>query len=121
MSTVLVVEDDLAQRQIIFKILKKIGVEVIFAIDGVEALELVQSNNPQLVILDVIIPRMNGYEVCRRIKSDKRTQKLAVIMYSNKHEEWDFYWGCKQGADAYVSKLCQPQELIDTIKHLLPE
>lgn len=119
MSTVLVVEDDLIQRQIIFKILKEIGTEVIFASDGVEALELLQNNNPQLVILDVILPRMNGYEVCRRIKSDKRTQKLAVIMYSNKQEEWDFYWGCKQGADAYVSKFCQPQELIDTIKYLL--
>lgn len=119
MSTVLVVEDDLAQRKIIFKILKQIGVEVIFASDGVEALEMVHNNNPQLVILDVIIPRMNGYEVCRRLKSDNRTQKLAVIMYSNKQEEWDFYWGCKQGADAYVSKFCHPQELIDTIKYLL--
>jgi twitching motility two-component system response regulator PilH len=121
MSTVLVVEDDLAQRQIILKILQQIGLAVIFANDGVEALELVHSNNPQLVILDVIIPRMNGYEVCRRLKSDKKTQKLAVIMYSNKQEEWDFYWGCKQGADAYVSKLCKPQELIDTIKYLLPK
>jgi twitching motility two-component system response regulator PilH len=119
MSTVLVVEDDLTHRQIILKILKQIGVEVIVASDGVEALEMVHSNNPQLIILDVIIPRMNGYEVCRRLKADDKTKKLAVIMYSNKNEEWDFYWGCKQGADAYVSKLCQPQELIDTINYLL--
>jgi twitching motility two-component system response regulator PilH len=121
MSTVLVVEDDLAHRQIILKILKKIGVKVIVARDGVEAIEMAQSKNPQLIILDVIIPRMNGYEVCRRLKADERTKGLAVIMYSNKDEEWDFYWGCKQGADAYVSKLCQPQELIDTIKTLLQQ
>jgi twitching motility two-component system response regulator PilH len=121
MSTVLVVEDDLTQQLILFKLLKKIGLNVIFANDGVEALEQVQKFCPDLVLLDVILPRMNGYEVCRRLKSDRKTEKLAVVLYSNKKEEWDLYWGIKQGADAYVSKLCQPQELIDTIKSLLYE
>jgi twitching motility two-component system response regulator PilH len=121
MSTVLVVEDDLTQQLILFKLLKKIGLNVIFANDGVEALEQVQKFCPDLVLLDVILPRMNGYEVCRRLKSDRKTEKLAVVLYSNKKEEWDLYWGIKQGADAYVSKLCEPQELIDTIKSLLYE
>jgi twitching motility two-component system response regulator PilH len=121
MSTVLVVEDDLTQQLIISKFLSKIGLNVIFADDGVEALELVQIHCPDIVILDIIMPRMNGYEVCRRLKSDEKTKKLAVLMYSNKTEEWDFYWGSKQGADAYVSKLSHPQELVDTGKYLLRE
>lgn len=119
MGTALVVEDDLSQQQYISKLLTKIGLQAIFARDGVEALALVQTHCPDLVILDIIMPRMNGYEVCRRIKSDERTQQLAVIMYSNKSEECDFYWGSKQGADAYISKFCHPQELIDTILYLL--
>jgi twitching motility two-component system response regulator PilH len=97
------------------------GLDVIFAADGVEALSLAESHCPELVILDVIIPRMNGYEVCRRLKSHEKKHKPAVLMYSNKSEECDFYWGSKQGADAYVSKLCPLQELINTIKYLLQE
>ena len=121
MSTVLVVEDDLDQRQILHKLLTRIGLNVIFACDGIEALSLAECHSPKLVILDIIIPRMNGYEVCRKLKCPKKEHKPAVLMYSLKSEECDFYWGCKQGADAYVSKLCHPQELIDTINYLLQQ
>ena len=119
MSTVLVVEDDFAQRQILHKLLRSIGLKVIFACDGVEALSLAERHCPNLVILDIVIPRMNGYEVCRKLKSLQNSYKPTVLMYSNKSEEWDYYWGCKQGADAYVSKFSRPQELIDTVKYLL--
>lgn len=119
MSTVLVVEDDLTQRQIVSKLLTRLGLNVIFADDGVEALSLVESHSPDLVVLDIIMPRMNGYEVCRRLKSLQKTHKPAVLMYSNKSEECDYYWGSKQGADAYVSKLCHPQELVETVQYLL--
>ena len=119
MGTVLVVEDGLTQRQILCKLLTRIGLNVLFAGDGVEALELVKSYYPEVVILDIIIPRMNGYELCRRIKRDEKTQKVAVLMYTNKTEDCDYYWGCKQGADAYLSKLCHPQELIETVIYLL--
>ena len=119
MSTVLVVEDDLTQRQIVSKLLTRLGLNVIFADDGVEALSLVESHSPDLVVLDIIIPRMNGYEVCRRLKAREKTYKPAVLIYSNKSEECDYYWGSKQGADAYVSKLCHPHELVETVKYLL--
>jgi twitching motility two-component system response regulator PilH len=121
MGTVLVVEDDFAQRQILRKLLRGIELNIIFASDGVEALSLAERHCPKLVILDIVIPRMNGYEVCRKLKCPKKEYKPAVLMYSNKTEECDYYWGCKQGADAYVSKLCHPQELIDTINYLLQQ
>ena len=119
MSTVLVVEDSLAQQEMISELLKDSGLSVIVASDGIEALEQVQGHSPDLVVLDIIMPRMNGYEVCRRLKGDSKTQKLAVVMCSAKKEEFDRYWGIKQGADAYISKPFQPQELVGTVKQLL--
>lgn len=121
MGTILVVDDDLTQQLIVFKILKTIGLNVIFADDGAQGLELAKRYCPDLIILDILLPKMNGYEVCRRLKSDEKTQKSVVIMYSNKKENCDRYWGIKQGADAYVTKHCHPQELIHIVKYLLQE
>ncbi len=63
--------------------------------------------------------KFDGYEVCRRLKSDPKTQNLPVVMCSSKSEEFDRYWGMKQGADAYIAKPFHPQELVGTIKQLL--
>ena len=119
MSTVLIVEDSLTQREMMRELLNRIGLTVILAGDGVEALELLQSQYPDVVILDIVMPRMNGYELCRRLKRDIKTQKIAVVMLSTKSEVWDFYWGNKQGADAYVSKFSHPQNLVNTVEQLL--
>ena len=119
MSTVLVVEDSVAQREMIIDLLKGNGLQVTVASDGVEALAHIQGDLPDLVVLDIVMPRMNGYEVCRRIKSDPATQNLPVVLCSSKGEEFDRYWGMKQGADAYIAKPFQPTELVGTVKQLL--
>ena len=119
MTTVLVVEDSHTQREMISRLLQESGLSVTVACDGVEALEQMEGNCPDLVVLDIVLPRMNGYEVCRQLKSEEKHYKPAVLMYSNQTEAYDFYWGSKQGADAYISKLCRPQELVDTVKQLL--
>ena len=119
MPTVLVVEDSPAQREMISGLLKANGLNVSFAGDGVEALQQVQGNCPDLVVLDIILPRMNGYEVCRRLKSDERTQNSPVVICTNKSERFDLYWAIKQGADAYIAKPFYPQELVETVKYLL--
>jgi twitching motility two-component system response regulator PilH len=121
MTTVLVVEDSITQRQMISSLLKDSGLSVTVACDGVEALEQIARNCPDLVVLDIVLPRMNGYEVCRKIKSDSKTQDLAVVMCSTKREEFDRYWGMKQGADAYIAKPFEAHELIGTVKQLLRE
>ena len=118
-SLALVVDDDPTQRLIISKLLKKLGLNVIVASDGIEALEQVQSCCPALVILDLLMPRMNGYEVCRRLKENNRTHKPTVVIYSGQEKEFDSSQRNKPGADAYVSKLCHPQVLINTVKKLL--
>ena len=119
MSTVIVVDDSISLRSMIAKLLKESGLKVMEASDGVEGLEKILANPPDLVVLDIVMPRMNGYEVCRRLKSDKKTQGLPVVMCSSKSEEFDRYWGMKQGADAYIAKPFHPQELIGTVKQLL--
>jgi twitching motility two-component system response regulator PilH len=119
MSTVLIVEDSIAQREMITDLLKASGLTVSIASDGVEALEAILSEPPDLVVLDIVMPRMNGYEVCRRLKSDPKTQNVPVVMCSSKGEEFDRYWGMKQGADAYIAKPFQPTELVGTVKQLL--
>lgn len=119
MSSVLLVDDDRVQQLVISQMLFVRGLNVIIANDGIEALQKVGCYFPTLVILDIVLPKMNGYEVCRRIKKNKGTQSIPVIMFTAKSEEFDFYWGSKQGADAYVSKLCHPQLLIDTVNQLL--
>lgn len=119
MSTVLIVEDSIAQREMITDLLKASGLTVTHASDGLEALATIQTTCPDLVVLDIVMPRMNGYEVCRRLKSDPKTQNVPVVMCSSKGEEFDRYWGMKQGADAYIAKPFQPTELVGTVKQLL--
>lgn len=119
MANVMVVEDSATQREMISALLKKSGLSVTVACDGLEALEQIKSNCPELVVLDIVLPRMNGYEVCRRLKNDAKTKNVRVIMCSMKAEEFDRYWGIKQGADAYIAKPFQPHELIGTVKYLL--
>ncbi|ELR96383.1 response regulator transcription factor [Gloeocapsa sp. PCC 73106] len=119
MSKVLVVDDSLTQRQIISDLLKRCGMTVAIARDGEEAIETVSKYAFDLVVLDIVMPKMNGYEVCRRIKANPKTKNLPVVMCSSKGEEFDRYWGMKQGADAYIAKPFNPPELISTIKQLL--
>ena len=119
MAEVLVVDDDRTQQLIVSKILKRMGLKAIFASDGVEALEKVQKNHPALVILDILMPRMDGTEVCQRLKEDEQTQKLPVVMYSAQEREFTSYWGTGGCADAYLSKICHPQALVDTVNQLL--
>lgn len=119
MSKVLVVEDSPPQREMISSLLKRSGMDVTSACDGVEALEQIHRNFPDVIVLDIVMPRMNGYELCRRLKDDPKTKELPVVMCSTKGEEFDRYWGLRQGANAYIAKPFQPQELVSTVKKLL--
>ena len=119
MNTVLVVEDSPTQREFITDILKRSGLTVMVANDGMEALQKVQLSCPDIVVMDVVMPNMNGYELCRRLKTDPKTQNVRVLMCSVKGEEFDRYWGMKQGADAYIVKPFQTTEFLGTIKKLL--
>jgi twitching motility two-component system response regulator PilH len=120
MSTVLVVEDSPSQRECISSQLSWSGLNVIQACDGVEALEQVQNNSPDLVLLDIIMPRLDGYGVCRLIKAHPETQNIPIVFLTCKGQHWTLSWSIKH-ADAYISKPWQPRELLNTIKRVLLE
>jgi twitching motility two-component system response regulator PilH len=121
MSVVLVVDDSPMAREMLVAELHRCGFQVITAADGAEAIEHIRVNPPSLVITDLIMPRVNGYQLCRHIKTDPLTRKVPVIMCSTKGEEFDRYWGMKQGADAYIIKPYQPKDMINAVKYLLEE
>ncbi|MGP1375298.1 MAG: response regulator transcription factor [Almyronema sp.] len=119
MSTVLIVDDSSTLREMISGLLIKAGMTVIEAKDGVEAKEKIQASPPDLVVLDIVMPNMNGYELCRWVKSNAGTENVPVVICSSKGEEHDRYWGMKQGADAYIAKPFRPAEMVETVKQLL--
>ncbi len=95
--------------------------DVITAKDGAEALEKAYSERPALVVLDVIMPKHNGFQVCRKIKKNKELKAIKVILLTGKTQESDKYWGMKQGADAYVTKPFDNRELLSIAGQLLAE
>jgi twitching motility two-component system response regulator PilH len=106
-------------RELISDLLKKIGLTVVEACDGLEAMEKIQASCPDLVVMDIVMPRMNGYELCRWIKNDPQAQNVPVVMCSTKSEAFDVHWGKKQGGDAYIAKPFAAKELAQTVKQLL--
>ncbi|MFM7888493.1 MAG: response regulator transcription factor [Pseudanabaena sp.] len=119
MSKVLVVEDSKSQREMIANLLQNHQFEVITANNGLEALSQAELLHPDLVILDIIMPKMNGYELCRKLRDNPDTWDINIIMCSSKSTLVDRHWGLRQGANAYISKPFPPEDLVDTVKELL--
>lgn len=119
MSTVLIVDDSSALREMIAGLLVNIGMTILEAKDGAEAQQKIEASPPDLVVLDIVMPNMNGYELTRWIKTNPKTKDVPVVICSSKGEEFDRYWGMKQGADAYIAKPFRPNEMVETVKQLL--
>lgn len=119
MTTVLIVDDSSTLREMISGLLIKAGMTVLEAEDGEKAKDMISSSPPDLVVLDIVMPNMNGYELCRWVKSNDATKDVPVVICSSKNEDFDRYWGMKQGADAYIAKPFRPAEMVETVKHLL--
>ena len=120
MAHVLVVDDSRLERRILSEILQQNGLNLVEADDGVNALAAVKTNTPSLVTLDVEMPRMDGYEVCRQLKSNVKTQHIPIIMCTSRGPDLDPYFGTDKGADAYLKKPYKRNDLVETIKQLLP-
>jgi twitching motility two-component system response regulator PilH len=119
MSTVLIVDDSPALREMIAGLLINVGMTILEAQDGAEAQKKIEANPPDLVVLDIVMPNMNGYELTRWIKNNPKTKDVPIVICSSKGEEFDRYWGMKQGADAYIAKPFRPNEMVETVKQLL--
>jgi twitching motility two-component system response regulator PilH len=118
-ETILIVEDSPTERRGMAALLEQHGYAVVTAADGDEALAKVTSEKPRLVLLDIILPKSNGFQVCRRLKSAPATRDLKVILVSSKTQESDRFWGLKQGADDYVMKPFTPEQLLGAVARQL--
>lgn len=117
-KTVLIVDDCKVVRKVSSNILTKMGLNIILASNGLEALEKIKLEPPDLVLLDIIMPKMNGYSVCRKIKSEPKIMNIPVVFFSSKNQEVDVYWAMKQGANGYISKPIKKSELIAIMARL---
>ena len=115
MKKVMVVDDSPTMRQLISDTLNGKGYHVITADDGEEALQKASKELPDLVVLDVVMPGKNGFQVCRQLKTDTATKHIKVILLTSKNQKSDQFWGLKQGADVYMTKPFEGQELLKNV------
>jgi phosphate regulon transcriptional regulator PhoB len=118
-SRVLIVEDEPDIRELVVHHLKREGYQVSAASSGEEALRQVQAAPPDLVILDLMMPAMDGLEVCRRLRQDPATAMLPIVMLTAKGDEVDRVLGLEIGADDYVVKPFSPKELLARVHAVL--
>jgi twitching motility two-component system response regulator PilH len=116
---VLVVDDSPTGRQAALNLLEKRGYQVTTAVDGADALEKIIADKPPLVVLDIVLPKMNGYEVLRHLKASDDLRGIKVILVSSKSQESDRFWGLKQGADDYIAKPYQDEALLAAVARQL--
>ncbi len=119
MHTALVVEDTLTEREIFASCLRRGGLNVLTANNAEEALEKISTYKPDIILLDIVLPGRSGFELCRELKADAQTSNIPVVMCSTKGTDMDKFWGMKQGADAYIPKPVDQEELLRTVKKLI--
>ena len=119
MARILVAEDDPGSIKLLDFRLKSLGHEVIFAVDGGKALEIATKEKPDLVLLDVMMPVMNGFQVLRKLKSQEETKNIPVIMLTSKVQEKDIVVGLESGAADYITKPFSFAELIARVNRTL--
>lgn len=116
---VLVVDDDPGIVRLMERFLQREGYEVITATNGLQALKTAKNEQLELIILDLMLPGVDGFEVCHRLRDEPNTSKVPIVMVSGKAEERDKEAATEAGADAYLIKSADPSELHDQVKELL--
>src|SRR5271169_5533895 len=118
-STVLIVDDNAQNVELMQAFLESLPVKLVTAADGVEALAKVAEHNPDLILLDIMMPKMSGFQVCKRIKGDPKTRDIQVLMVTALNELGDIEQATECGTDDFVSKPVNKFELLTRVKSLL--
>lgn len=116
---VLVVDDEMHILRIVKYKLESAGYQVLTALNGTDAIELARTEKPALIFLDIMMPGINGYEVCQTLKNDPQTKDIIIIMLTAKGQESDKIKGLEVGVDEYITKPFSPQDLLDRTKDLI--
>lgn len=116
MAKVMVVDDAYSELKLMESILRSAGHEVVSLIDG-EALEdKLSTERPDVLLLDIVMPKRNGYEILRALRKDVRTKTTPVVLVSSKNQESDRMWGKRQGADEYLAKPFTSDQLLSMVQ-----
>ena len=118
-STVLIVDDNAQNVELLQAFLESLPVKIMTAVDGVDALEKVKEHIPDLILLDIMMPRMSGFQVCKRLKSDPATKDIQILMVTALNELGDIEQASECGTDDFVSKPVNKFELLTRVKSLL--
>ena len=118
-STVLIVDDNPQNVELLQAFLESLPVKIVTAVDGVDALEKVTPHHPDLILLDIMMPRMSGFQVCKKLKSDPKTKDIQILMVTALNELGDIEQATECGTDDFVSKPINKFELVTRVKSLL--
>ena len=116
---VMVVDDNPMDLKLVSRPFLSKEYDLITATDGEDALKKAESEHPDLIVLDVVMPKVNGFKVCRQIKSSSKLQDIKIILLSGKNQKSDIFWGEKQGADGYLTKPFTEEDLLKKASQLL--
>jgi twitching motility two-component system response regulator PilH len=116
---ILIVDDSPTELALARSVLQQAGYQVRTATDGEQAIAMADEEAPDLVLLDVVMPRKNGFQVCRHLKTGSTTKRTKVLMLSSKGQEADRFWAMKQGADLYMTKPFDARTLLTNVETLL--
>ncbi|HNV83418.1 MAG TPA: twitching motility response regulator PilH [Arenimonas sp.] len=119
MARILIVDDSPSQLMGMKRIVEKLGHEALSAEDGAQGVEVAKANVPDLILMDVVMPNLNGFQATRAISKEATTSHIPIVLVTTKDQETDKVWGMRQGAKAYITKPFNEAELVAVINKLL--
>jgi twitching motility two-component system response regulator PilH len=119
MARILIVDDSPSQLMGMKRIVEKLGHEALTAEDGAAGVEAAKANKPDLILMDVVMPNLNGFQATRAISKEATTSHIPIVLVTTKDQETDKVWGMRQGAKAYITKPFNENQLVEVINGLL--
>ena len=119
MARILIVDDSPSQLMGMKRIVEKLGHEALTAEDGAAGVEMAKAQKPDLILMDVVMPNLNGFQATRAISKEATTSQIPVVLVTTKDQETDKVWGMRQGAKAYITKPFTEGQLVEVINSLL--
>ena len=121
MPTILIADDTPSEAALMASVVKQLGYTASLVSDGEACLATAKTLKPDLILLDVVMPKLDGFNTCRKLKKDPDLAKTPVIMVTSKNQDSDRFWAEKQGANRFVAKPFTPETLTEAIQALLPK
>jgi twitching motility two-component system response regulator PilH len=118
MARILIVDDSQLQQVAIKRIVEKLGHETLTAVDGADGVEVAKAELPDLVLMDVVMPNLNGFQATRTLAREATTRHIPVILVTTKDQDTDRMWGMRQGAKAYITKPFSEDELSEVLERV---